>query len=169
MEEILHQLIWSISHDLQGFIHLRWLFGISSINSSNRTIELENINFKAQLQLHSYSYSHSTFFFWGQVTSVLGVLGNFAQRLPPKQGKVAPPIETIEFFWMFHCYVGCLVMWDFPKRAASNNINSNLFSSLPNPGMLLSPSLWKQKQEKKLFKPRNMAPLPTTNHQPRKE
>ena len=29
MEEILHQLIDSFSHDLQGFIHPRWLFGIS--------------------------------------------------------------------------------------------------------------------------------------------
>ena len=33
MEEILHQLIWQILQDLQGFRHLRWLFGISSINS----------------------------------------------------------------------------------------------------------------------------------------
>ena len=33
MEEILHQLIGNLSH-LQGFIHPRWLFGISSINSS---------------------------------------------------------------------------------------------------------------------------------------
>ena len=33
MEEILHQLIGSLSHYLQGFIHPRWLFGISSINS----------------------------------------------------------------------------------------------------------------------------------------
>ena len=33
MEEILHQLIGSSSHHLQGFIHPRWLFGISSINS----------------------------------------------------------------------------------------------------------------------------------------
>ena len=32
MEEILHQLINSLSHDLQGFIHLRWC-RISSINS----------------------------------------------------------------------------------------------------------------------------------------
>ena len=30
----IHQLIWSIYHYLQGFIHPRWLFGISSINSS---------------------------------------------------------------------------------------------------------------------------------------
>ena len=32
MEEILHQLIGSFSHDLQGFIHPRWC-RISSINS----------------------------------------------------------------------------------------------------------------------------------------
>ena len=35
MEEIPNnQLIWSISHYLHGFAHPRWLFGISSINSS---------------------------------------------------------------------------------------------------------------------------------------
>ena len=34
MEEILHQLIGSVSRYLQGFINSRWLFGISSINSS---------------------------------------------------------------------------------------------------------------------------------------
>ena len=33
MEEMLHQLIGSFSHYLQGFIHSRWLFRISSINS----------------------------------------------------------------------------------------------------------------------------------------
>ena len=32
MEEILHQLIGSLFHYLQGFIHPRWLFGISSIS-----------------------------------------------------------------------------------------------------------------------------------------
>ena len=34
MEEILHQLlpVRSLSHYLQGFIHSRWFFGISSIN-----------------------------------------------------------------------------------------------------------------------------------------
>ena len=36
MEEILHQLIGSLSHYLKGFIHPRWLFGISSINSMSR-------------------------------------------------------------------------------------------------------------------------------------
>ena len=30
----IHQLIWSIYHYLEGFIHPSWLFGISSINSS---------------------------------------------------------------------------------------------------------------------------------------
>ena len=34
MAEILHQLIGSLSHYLQGLlIHPRWLFGISAINS----------------------------------------------------------------------------------------------------------------------------------------
>ena len=33
MEEILHQLIGSLSHSLQGFIYAGWLFGISSTNS----------------------------------------------------------------------------------------------------------------------------------------
>jgi len=33
MEDILHQLIGSLSHYLQDFIHSRWLFGISAINS----------------------------------------------------------------------------------------------------------------------------------------
>ena len=35
MENILHQLIGRLSHYLQGFVHPRWLFGISSINSSS--------------------------------------------------------------------------------------------------------------------------------------
>ena len=33
MEQILHQLTGSLSHYVQGFIHPRWLFGISSIKS----------------------------------------------------------------------------------------------------------------------------------------
>ena len=33
MAEILHQLIGGLSYYSQGFIHPRWLFGISSINS----------------------------------------------------------------------------------------------------------------------------------------
>ena len=32
MKEILHQLIGSLSHYLQGIIHSRWVFGISSID-----------------------------------------------------------------------------------------------------------------------------------------
>ena len=32
MAEILHQLLGSLSDYLQGFIHPRWVFGISSIN-----------------------------------------------------------------------------------------------------------------------------------------
>ena len=38
MAEILHQLIGSFSHYLQGFIHPRWLFGISAINSQPRNL-----------------------------------------------------------------------------------------------------------------------------------
>ena len=38
MAEILHQLIGSLSHYLQGFIYPKWLFGISAINSSTRTV-----------------------------------------------------------------------------------------------------------------------------------
>ena len=35
MDEILHQVVDSLSHYLQGFRHTRWLFEISSINSRN--------------------------------------------------------------------------------------------------------------------------------------
>ena len=41
MEEILHQLIGSLSNDLQGFIYPRWC-RISSINSSWQLIQLYN-------------------------------------------------------------------------------------------------------------------------------
>ena len=34
-KKLLHQLICSLSLYLQGFIHPRWLFGISAINSSS--------------------------------------------------------------------------------------------------------------------------------------
>ena len=37
MEEILHQLIGSLSHSLQGFIHVRWC-RISSINSMTQDV-----------------------------------------------------------------------------------------------------------------------------------
>ncbi len=40
MEEILHQLIGSLSHDLQGFIYPKWLFGISAINSMTSIFKL---------------------------------------------------------------------------------------------------------------------------------
>ena len=38
MEEILHQLIGGLSHDLQSFIHVRWLLGISSTNGLIRRL-----------------------------------------------------------------------------------------------------------------------------------
>ena len=40
MEEILHQLIGSLSHYLQGFIHLRWC----RISSINRIIGANDLN-----------------------------------------------------------------------------------------------------------------------------
>ena len=40
MEEILHQLIGSLSHYLQGFIHLNWC-RISSINSMTLLITIQ--------------------------------------------------------------------------------------------------------------------------------
>ena len=48
MEEILHQLIYSLSHDLQGFIHPRWC-KISSINSINMwadSVKCETMRFE---------------------------------------------------------------------------------------------------------------------------
>ena len=36
MEEFLHQLVDSLSHYLEGFIHPSWLIGISSINSTKK-------------------------------------------------------------------------------------------------------------------------------------
>ena len=38
MEKILHQLIGRLSPYLHGFVHLRWLFGISSINSMSKYV-----------------------------------------------------------------------------------------------------------------------------------
>ena len=42
MEDILHQLKGSVSHDLKGFIHPRWLFRMSSINN-NITVYIMNM------------------------------------------------------------------------------------------------------------------------------
>ena len=45
MEEILHQLIGSLSHDLQGFIHSRWCrMQDSAINSSKRQVWRWNLH-----------------------------------------------------------------------------------------------------------------------------
>ena len=38
MEEILHRLVGSLSHYLQGFLHPKWLFGISSITNNYRIL-----------------------------------------------------------------------------------------------------------------------------------
>ena len=60
MEEILHLLIGSLSHYLQGFIHSRWLFGISAINirsgeSKRRAYKMENHDFT---MFHPFQMEH---------------------------------------------------------------------------------------------------------------
>ena len=55
MEKILHQLIGSFSHYLQGFTHPRW-GRISSINSMKFRLNVENI-FQSGLQFLSSSES----------------------------------------------------------------------------------------------------------------
>ena len=44
MEEILHHLICSLSYYLQGFIHPRWLFRISSINSMKGKVLIPTVH-----------------------------------------------------------------------------------------------------------------------------
>ena len=39
---LVHQLIGSLSHCLQGFIHIRWLFGISAINSIAESVKKDD-------------------------------------------------------------------------------------------------------------------------------
>ena len=50
MEEILHQFTSRIYLYLQGFIHPRWLFGISSINSMTTHPSLHRPNPSPQLE-----------------------------------------------------------------------------------------------------------------------
>ena len=50
MEEILHQFTLRLYHYLQGFIHPRWLFGISSINSMTAHPSLHRPNPSPQLE-----------------------------------------------------------------------------------------------------------------------
>jgi len=47
MEEILHQLIGSLSHQFYGFIHAGWCM-ICSINSMNMAFGLRKLDLKAQ-------------------------------------------------------------------------------------------------------------------------
>ena len=57
VEEILHQLIWQITHYLQGFIHLRWC-RISSINSMVVFGKLEiNHHLKKSIYIHQFTAS----------------------------------------------------------------------------------------------------------------
>ena len=50
------QLIDSLSHYLQGFIHPRWLFGISSINSINKTNQVGQKKLVRFITMHKASY-----------------------------------------------------------------------------------------------------------------
>ena len=56
MEEFLHQLGDSLSHYLQGFIHIRWLIGISSINSTKKK-KLKILSGQLQIRSHGKSLS----------------------------------------------------------------------------------------------------------------
>ena len=77
-EEILHQLIGSFSHYLQGFIHPRWLFGISSITSMKST---------------------SVFFLWKlrSYNQVLQIYGVFAKVCEMQPSCVCPSCAQIFF------------------------------------------------------------------------
>ena len=60
MAEILHPLIGSLSRYLQGFMHPRWLFGISAINSStDHMISPLSHHLQSSLTLTSISYLNS--------------------------------------------------------------------------------------------------------------
>ena len=63
MAEILHQLIGSLSHYLQGLINPRWLFGISSINSmSIEIITCTKYNFSILGCKNNMIHIHMIFF-----------------------------------------------------------------------------------------------------------
>ena len=59
MEEILHQLIWRISHYLQGFIHPRWC-RISSINSTKAASNLTYLQLSLSVPGTCYASSIGT-------------------------------------------------------------------------------------------------------------
>ena len=82
MEEILHQLIGSLSYYLLCFIHPRWLFGISSINSINlgegfcpSTIQLTSV-------YESFGLRKSTFEHQYWIASKTDLLQSFAYTKP---------------------------------------------------------------------------------------
>ncbi len=60
MEEILHPLIGSLSHYLQGFIHPRWC-RISSIDSSN-TLQCGYTCFASQQLEHQQTFTPDDFY-----------------------------------------------------------------------------------------------------------
>ena len=60
MEEILHQLIWTICYYLQGFIYLRWC-RISSINSMNSPRLWSNLSNLSMKDLVIFDFEHLNF------------------------------------------------------------------------------------------------------------
>ena len=74
MEEILHQLTGSLSHYLKGFLHPRWLFGISSISrmsvlcitGDRRLKRFPVLKFEIPpLKERKYSWSGDRLHWWG--------------------------------------------------------------------------------------------------------
>ena len=49
MEEILHQLKWRIYHYLQGFVHVKWLFGISEPSTVSQPFRTHEKNMEFSL------------------------------------------------------------------------------------------------------------------------
>ena len=64
MEEILHQLVGSLSHCSQGFIHPRWLFGISEPSTvarkPNQLTSLNTNEAQGQSNLDSILHGRKT-------------------------------------------------------------------------------------------------------------
>ena len=103
MEEILHQLIWKISHYLQGFIHPRWC-RISSINSFTPLFPLKNISTTApEVLVPSQQRLHRS----------PNVLTHLESQTAPIGGK-KNPLETIPFLspWLVSVCV-CVFLY-FP-------------------------------------------------------
>ena len=98
MEEILHQLISSLSHYLQGFTHPRWLFGISSINSIDRTIPCFR-DFPLAKTTRSFKIIPATL--WWLLSRIcqpgMGWRRNSVHALPPPENSPMSPKQGTMF------------------------------------------------------------------------